>query len=112
MTDTIPIPWEMTPLKTVISEFIVPMRDKPKSFDSGVPWVRIEDFKGRTVDRSSSGREVNDKTINELSLKIFPVGTVLCSCSATLGICAIVGKPLISNQTFIGLVPDLSLIHI
>lgn len=30
----------------------------------------------------------------------------LCSCSAVIGVTTIVKKPLITNQTFIGLVPD------
>lgn len=41
-----------------------------------------------------------------MNLKIFPVNTLLVSCSANLGKCAIVKKELITNQTFIGLVPN------
>ena len=41
-----------------------------------------------------------------MNLKIFPLNTLLVSCSANLGKCAIVSKELITNQTFIGLVPN------
>ena len=41
-----------------------------------------------------------------MNLKVYPTGTLLVSCSADLGHCAIVGRPLVSNQTFIGLVID------
>ena len=41
-----------------------------------------------------------------MNLVIFPVDTVLCSCSATIGVCAITRKPLITNQTFIGIQPS------
>lgn len=41
-----------------------------------------------------------------MNLKIYPAGTLLVSCSADLGRCVIVGRPLVSNQTFIGLVLD------
>lgn len=41
-----------------------------------------------------------------MNLKVYPVDTLLVSCSANLGFCAIVKRELITNQTFIGLVPD------
>ena len=44
------------------------------------------------------------KVIKEMNLKVYPVGTVICSCSATLGAYAINTQPLITNQTFIGIV--------
>ncbi len=47
-----------------------------------------------------------------MNLKIFPINTLLVSCSADLGRCAIVKKELISNQTFIGLVPKEGLINV
>lgn len=40
-----------------------------------------------------------------MHLKVYPVGTILCSCSARLGVCTITASELVSNQTFIGLVP-------
>ena len=40
-----------------------------------------------------------------MKLRVFPKGTVVCTCSCTMGTTAIVGQPLITNQTFIGLVP-------
>ena len=47
-----------------------------------------------------------------MNLKVYPVNTLLVSCSANLGFCAIVKKELITNQTFIGLVPDESKVNI
>ena len=58
------------------------------------------------VSKSKSNLGVTIDVIKEMNLKICPVNTVLVSCSANLGICAIVKKPLITNQTFIGLVPS------
>ena len=40
-----------------------------------------------------------------MNLKVYPVNTLLVSCSADLGRCAITSEKLITNQTFIGLVP-------
>ena len=98
--------WTVLPLKEVADQFIVPMRDKPKKFLGKIPWIRIEDFDGKYIKRSKKGHCVDESTIENMKLKIYPTGTVLCSCSATLGICAIVQDPLISNQTFIGIVPN------
>jgi len=80
------------------------MRDKPKSFKGDIPWCRIEDFDGKYLMGTKSGQYVNDGIVKEMNLKIHPIGTLLVSCSANLGRCAIVKRPLITNQTFIGLV--------
>jgi type I restriction enzyme, S subunit len=101
---TVPSDWEIAPLGEV-AEIIVPMRDKPKKFDGEIPWIRIEDLEGKFVSRSRSGQKVSEKTIKEMNLKPYPIGTVLCSCSGNMGICAITKSKLVSNQTFAGIVP-------
>jgi type I restriction enzyme S subunit len=98
--------WERGKLSSFVKEFIVPQRDKPKLFDGEIPWCRIEDFNGRYLRYSKSGLMVSAKTVHEMSLRVYPQDTVLVSCSADLGRCAIVGRPLVTNQTFIGLVPS------
>ena len=105
---SIPKDWFVSKLGYLIST-IVPMRDKPTSLSGEVPWVRIEDFDGKYIADSKSGQGVSKTIIKDMHLKVFPVGAVLCSCSCTMGRTAIVTKPLISNQTFIGLVPQASL---
>ena len=81
------------------------MRDKPPEFNGTIPWIRIEDFDGKYIYGSKSNQNVSETTIRSMNLKVFPVGTVLCSCSCRMGATAIVMQPLISNQTFIGIVP-------
>ena len=95
----IPDNWEILPLKAIANSFIVPMRDKPKKFSGDIPWIRIEDFEGKFLKRSKTSKCVDKSTVEKMKLKVYPKGTVLCSCSATLGVCAIVEEPLISNQT-------------
>ena len=95
---------EWKKLGEVCSDVIVPMRDRPKQFDGSIPWCRIEDIEGMYFNKSLSGLMVSDEIIKKMNLKVFPTGTVICSCSATLGVCAINTQPLITNQTFIGLV--------
>jgi type I restriction enzyme S subunit len=98
--------WESRPLRKFVRQFIVPMRDKPKHFTGNIPWCRIEDFDGIYLTGSKSGQCVDIDTVHSMNLKVYPTGTLLVSCSADLGRCAIVTRPLVSNQTFIGLVMD------
>lgn len=100
-----PNEWEIKNLGYV-SKMIVPMRDKPTSFDGTVPWVRIEDFDGKYISDSKSKQYVSEEFIKSMNLKVFPKGTVMCTCSCTMGATAIVEQPLVSNQTFIGIVPS------
>ena len=95
---------EHLPLKDVVSDFIVPMRDRPKTFDGDIPWCRIEDVESMVIEGSKSRLAVSQAVIESMNLKVMPVGTVIASCSASLGTYAIVGQPLVTNQTFIGLV--------
>ena len=95
---------EHVALKEVCDDIIVPMRDRPKVFDGNIPWCRIEDKEGQYFNKSLSGLCVSDEVIKKMNLKVFPIGTVICSCSASIGAYAINTQPLITNQTFIGLV--------
>ena len=100
----VPNEWEENKLKEVCINFIVPMRDKPKIFDGQIPWCRIEDAEGIYLNNSKTGQYVSEKVVREMNLKIFPTGTVICSSSASIGTYLINTKPLITNQTFIGIV--------
>jgi len=91
-------------LRDVCNELIVPMRDRPKTFDGDIPWCRIEDIEGMEIRGSKSGLGVSNAVIKSMNLKIMPAGTVIATCSASLGVYAITTQPLITNQTFIGLV--------
>jgi type I restriction enzyme, S subunit len=98
--------WPEKHLFEIMNDFIVPMRDKPIDLTGEIPWCRIEDFDGIYLSKSKSNQGVSLQTIKNMNLKVYPKNTVLVSCSANLGICAIVKNPLITNQTFIGLVPN------
>lgn len=96
--------WREVKLGTVV-DTLVPQRDKPSDLSGPIPWVRIEDFSGQYISGSNSGQGVSATQARTLNLRVFPVGTVMCSCSCAMGATAIVATPLTCNQTFIGLVP-------
>lgn len=98
--------WGQRKLIYIFNDFIVPMRDKPKVFSGTTPWTRIEDIEGRYINTSLSGQFVSDETIKSMNLKVIPKGSLIVSASATFGVVAIVNNDLITNQTFIGLVPN------
>ena len=82
------------------------MRDKPKQFGGNIPWTRIEDIEGNYLNDSLSGQYVTDETVKQMNLKIIPKDSLIVSSSATFGVVAVVTQDLITNQTFIGLVPN------
>lgn len=98
--------WKEKKLSDEFVDFIVPMRDKPKSFDGKIPWTRIEDIEGKFLNGSLSGQYVSEKTIAQMNLKVIPKNSLIVSSSATFGVVAVVTQDLITNQTFIGLVPN------
>jgi type I restriction enzyme S subunit len=103
---SLPNGWELKRLDSVIKKFIVPQRDRPKTFDGNIPWCRIEDIDGIYLSKSKTGLSVSKEVVESMPLRVYPKGTVIVSCSADLGRCAIIANPLITNQTFIGLVPS------
>ena len=100
----IPEHWDITKLG-YRARMIVPMRDKPTEFNGNIPWIRIEDVDGKYIEDSKSEQRVSEELVKKMNLKVYPIGTVLCTCSCNMGSTVIVKKPLISNQTFIGIVP-------
>jgi len=98
--------WEQCKLSDEFSDFIVPMRDKPKEFGGNIPWTRIEDIEGKYLNGTLSGQYVTRETVDKMNLKIIPKDSLIISSSATFGVVAVVAQDLITNQTFIGLVPN------
>ena len=100
----VPEGWEWVRLEDLCQEILVPQRDKPQKLDGDVPWCRIEDIEGKLIRGSKTGKGVSRATIGRMNLKVNPIGTVLCSNSATIGVPAVVTRPLVTNQRFIGFV--------
>ena len=101
----VPKHWAVLKLKSH-TRMITPMRDKPEDLSGDIPWIRIEDYNGKYIDSSREGFGVSEQTVKKMNLKVYPVGSILCTSSCDLGKCAIVATPLVSNQRFINIVPD------
>lgn len=84
---------------------IVPMRDKPKNFSGNIPWCRIDDIDGKFLNGSKNNLYVDQNTVEKMHLHVLPAGTVICAVTgASIGTYAITTTPLITNQTFAGIV--------
>ena len=101
----IPEHWDILKLQAH-TRMLTPMRDRPEKLDGDIPWVRIEDYDGKYISASKEGLGVSTETVKEMNLKIYPVGSILCTSSCDLGKCAIVTRELVSNQRFINIIPD------
>jgi len=104
MLEALPDGWRKVRLGHVVDTH-VPQRDKPDPLTGPIPWIRIEDFDGQEICASKSGQGVTAEQVKSMGLRVYEPGTVLCSCSCSMGATAIVREPLVSNQTFIGLTP-------
>lgn len=98
--------WEQHRLSDEFENFIVPMRDKPKEFGGNIPWTRIEDIEEKYLNDTLSGQYVTEEIVKKMNLRIIPKDSLIVSSSATFGVVAVVTQDLITNQTFIGLVPN------
>ena len=101
----IPKEWDILNLVAHTSMLTL-MRDRPENLDGPIPWIRIEDFDGKYISSSKASLGVSKETVRSMNLKIYPVGTILCTSSCIMGKCAIVSRELVSNQRFIGIIPD------
>ena len=109
----IPESWKWVKLGDVLREVIVPMRDKPMFSKEGIPWCRIEDRDGFLLNESKSNQLVSDETIENMNLKVFPVGTVLSACTGgSIGTIVINTIKCCTNQTFNGLVCSSGLLNL
>lgn len=101
----VPAHWDILKLRAH-TRMLTPMRDRPEKLDGDIPWIRIEDYDGKYISASKEGLGVSSETVQEMNLKIYPIGSILCTSSCDLGKCAIVTKELVSNQRFINIIPD------
>ena len=90
--------WDVKPVGT-ICDYMVPGRDKPKSFTGDIPWITIDDLvvNGVTMESKSKVGLTQDE-IKLVKRKTVPVGSVLMSCVGNLGICSVAGKEMVINQ--------------
>lgn len=90
--------WECNPIGKY-TDYIVPGRDKPKSFTGEIPWITTSDVKELSyITQSSNKVGLTLEEINEVRAKIIPVGSIIMTCVGDLGITSINEKEVVVNQ--------------
>lgn len=102
----IPHDWEVK-VVTDVCGFIVPGRNKPKSFDGDIPWITTPDLTtGQGIKRSRRELKISASEAKDIGSKIVPTGSILMSCVGELGIIALTECDLVINQQLHAFIPS------
>lgn len=88
-----------------------PDTSNPEYWGGDIVWITPKDL-SETADNiiTNSSKKITKKGYDSCSTQILPKGTVLLSSRAPIGLVAIAGKELCTNQGFKSLIPDTSLV--
>ena len=83
-----------------------PRRDTPEYWDGEITWATPKDLSRLTGDvLNETADKITKAGLQSCSTKMLPKGTVLFSSRAPIGLVAIAGKPMCTNQGFKNFVP-------
>ena len=83
----------------MVTDCVVPGRDKPKSFTGEIPWITINDLNiNGYTNKSKLGLGLTIDEVKEVNRKCVPQGSVLMSCVGNLGLCSIASVDVVINQ--------------
>ena len=83
----------------MVTDCMVPGRDKPKSFTGEIPWITINDLNiNGYTNKSKLGIGLTIDEVKEVNRKCVPQGSVLMSCVGNLGLCSIASVDVVINQ--------------
>ncbi|MGI2119396.1 restriction endonuclease subunit S [Shewanella oncorhynchi] len=101
----IPEDWDVKQVKDVCG-FIVPGRNKPRSFFGNIPWVTTSDIDHlNRIDTSKIYLHVSREEAAFIGSKIVPKNAVIMSCVGELGVVALVHEDIVINQQLHAFIP-------
>lgn len=86
-------------------ECIVPGRNKPKSFDGGIPWITTPDIVGIKIEDSQEGLYVSLDEIKRCGTRVIPSGSIIMTCVGEFGIVAVTAREIVINQQLHAFIP-------
>ncbi|MFZ2961292.1 MAG: restriction endonuclease subunit S [Candidatus Ozemobacteraceae bacterium] len=108
----LPKMWKMAKLGeccTIISGS-TPKRDMPEYWKNEIPWVTPKDISNLDQpDIDDAPEYISRKGFESCSTTLLPKGTVLFSSRAPIGLVAITGREMCTNQGFKSLIPSLGI---
>lgn len=100
----IPKEWSLKPAG-LISQSIVPGRDKP-SIDGGeIPWITVSDLSNFYIDQSIENLSVSPKALAVAGGRVIPKDAVILSCVGDFGMASITACELTMNQQLHAFLP-------
>jgi len=105
----IPKEWEVYPLNNIgkIVSGTTPSRTVPKYWDGTIPWITPTDMSKVNNDHISSGQDyITESGLASCSATLLPIGSIVVTTRATLGLTAVTELELATNQGFKNLIPN------
>jgi type I restriction enzyme S subunit len=101
----IPSDWDVKQVKDVCG-FIVPGRNKPRSFSGNIPWVTTSDIDHlNRIETSKIFLHVSREEATFIGSKVVPKNAVIMSCVGELGVVALVHEEIVINQQLHAFIP-------
>lgn len=83
-----------------------PRRDRPEYWDGDIPWVTPKDLSDLDVPVLEDAPEyITEQGYKSCSTTLLPKGSILFSSRAPIGLVALAGRPMCTNQGFKSLIP-------
>lgn len=91
----------------MVSESIVPNRDKPLTFTGEIPWITTPDFEqeGLYLQHSKSGLGLTLEECSEYRARVVPTNSVIMTCVGRLGLSAVLKADAVINQQLHAFLP-------
>ena len=108
MSSNLPSNWQHISLGeccTIVSG-ATPRRNEPENWGDDIPWVTPKDISGLEEHVLEDAPEyISERGFNSCPVSMLPQGAVLFSSRAPIGLVAIAGRPMCTNQGFKSLIP-------
>lgn len=104
----IPEGWKVAPIKRSFSLFAgaTPKSDVPEYWDGGIPWITPADYCTENVEIDGGKRTISQRGMDSCATTLLPIGSIVFSKRAPIGLVVMNSKPLCTNQGCIGCVPN------
>lgn len=86
-----------------------PRISNPEYWNGTIPWLSVADFNTGRKYVSLTEKTISEKGLNESSTKLLKAGDIIISARGTVGVVAVLDKPMAFNQSCYGVRANLSL---
>ncbi|MDI9562959.1 MAG: restriction endonuclease subunit S [Bacteroidota bacterium] len=79
-----------------------PKTSNPEYWNGKIPWLSVADFNTGRKYVSSAEKKITEKGLNESNTKLLNFGDIIISARGTVGVVAVLAKPMAFNQSCYG----------